>query len=141
MEISGSDFAYITGVSRQTIYALWKKGKLVKSQAKKFEIYEPPNLSYLKQHGRSALDVEEYLSLGRKPFTKRSLYPDKINPKEENLSHCRPSPPKNAAPVNNEPDQSEILLKCVDIVISKKYSSDEAIKIKNMIFEEMGKYV
>lgn len=126
MEIIGSDFAKICGFkSAHNIYMQFNAGKLTRSDTKKYNIFDPLNQAFLAKHGKSRIDVENYLK----------------EKESKNLSHCRPLPSKNAAPVNKEPDQSEILLKCVDIVISKKYSSDEAMKIKNMIFEEMGKYV
>lgn len=150
MEISGSDFAYICGVSRQTIYALWKKNKLEKSGAKKFNVNDPLNLEYLKEHGKSTLDVKKYVDLGRKPYARRDRFPDVLNgeekpdnfkPRNNYSSSCRSNTQKNQPEQQKTNDQSDILFKSVDIVITRKYSSDEAREVKNLIFQEMGKYV
>jgi len=126
MEIIASDFARICEFkSAHNIYMQVKQGKLTKNEGGKYNIFEPLNMAFLSKHGKSRIDVENYL---KEKETKTS-------------SHCRPTPAKNTAPVNNEPDQSDILFKCVDIVIDREYSTDEAKRIKKMIFGEMGKRV
>ena len=119
-EITATEFSKICGFkSAHNIYIQVKQNKLTKSESGKYNIFEPLNQEFLKRHGKSRIDVESYL--------------DQI--KKKTSSHCRPTIQKQ------EPDQSMLLLESVDIVISREYSTDEAGKIKTMIFEEMGKHV
>lgn len=119
-EITATEFSKICGFkSAHNIYMQVKQKKLTKSESGKYNIFEPLNQEFLKRHGKSRIDVETYLSQQEK----------------ESASHCRHTIQKN------EPDQSMLLLKSVETVLTREYSTDEAGKIKTMIFEEMGKHV
>ncbi len=125
-EITATEFSNICEFkSAHNIYMQVKQEKLTKSETGKYNIFEPLNMAFLSKHGKSRIDVESFL----KQIETKSV------------SHCRPTTPKNTEPVKNQPDQSEILFECVDFILTREYSTDEAKKIKSMIFGEMGKRI
>lgn len=123
MEIIGAWLADICNVTRHNVYHLAAKGNLTKTDSGKYNIHDPLNNAFLINHGKSKLDVEEYVE-GRKPHVKKPLPVKKTN-------------------VDSGKAEKEalILLECTSIVISKNYSKKEAQKIKNEIMQEMRKRV
>ena len=123
MEIKGAWLAKLCGVTRQNVYTLEARGQLTKSPTGKYNMHEPLNLNFLKNHGKNLLDIENLVK--EKESLVIGQYPKK---------NKRPRPSKSQ-------DQAALLLKAVSIVIIKTYSEDEAKKIKSEIFKEMQKLV
>ena len=123
MELKGAWLAKLCGVTRQDVYTLAGQDKLTKNEVGKYNMHEPKNLSFLRDHGKNLLDVEKLVE------EKKNLVIGRYPRKNEKT---RPS---------KSQDQAVLLLKAVSIVIIKIYSEDEAKKIKSEIFKEMQKLV
>ena len=130
MEIIGSDLAKICKVTPQNIYFLVAKGKLVKTESNKYNIYDPLNSAYLKQHNQSVVSVREYLDA--KNVSNKS-------PKKRKIKTAHPQKPIHESKNESKPETNETLLlvEILDEIITNNYSKDEAIKIKNQLFSEL----
>lgn len=135
MEIRASWFADICDVSRQTFNSAKNSDKVQPNndEVPKYNIHEPLNLEYLRSHGKSILDVENYIKV--KSFTKKKK-------KQKQSSSVGRSPiQKKTVVTEKTEDQSMKLLEAVKIVLSREYSEEEFKKIKSMIFGEMKKLI
>lgn len=126
MELRASDFAKVCNVTRQSFHTAKIKNKVISNndEIPKYNIHEPVNLEYLKAHNKSVLDVQDY-----------------IKSKPVKVIRCRPRVQDKKVVVEKKEDQSIVLLKCVDLVLTREYSIDESKKIKLMILQEMKKQI
>ena len=122
-EIKGAWLAKLCGVTRQNVYTLEAQGKLAKSPSGLYNMHEPLNLTFLRNHEKNLLDVEKLV------IEKKNLVIGQYPRKNKKLQHQKSQ------------DQSVMLLKAVSIVINKNYSEDEANKIKSQILQEMKQLV
>ena len=119
MELTGNQFGKICGVTRQTIYGHAKKGKLVKTTAELFSIYDPENMDYLKSRGKSVKDVQKFLESQDDPQSKRAI--------QKEFEKIRQDSEK----------QIKAFLKATEKILIKNYGKEESEKIKQQIFEEV----
>lgn len=61
-EISQSVFAKIAGVKRQAVYMAVKRGIVIINSAKLIDTENKKNITWLRHHGKSELDVNQYLN-------------------------------------------------------------------------------
>lgn len=119
MEIKGSEFAELVGVTPQNIYGRVKIGKLTKTEAGNYNIHDPLNSQYLKAHGKSSLDVEKFMNGKKKPAVSRSA-PLRTPRKEQKTA-----------------SDSTILINAVKRVVIDRYGEKDSKIVLKSIFQEV----
>ncbi len=113
-EINGADFGKLCGVTRNNIYTLTKQKQLTRSSSGKWNIHDPKNKRYLKNHAVTDKMIKQYFNKKNPPDT-----PKQIIEKYEN--------------------QIKDLLSAVSKIISERYGEEEAQSIKVDIVGELRK--
>jgi len=100
MKISGSNFAKLTGCSRQNIYKLVRENKLVKALDNKYDLNDPTNLDYILKHGKSPDDIKNFLKNIKSNVGTQS---EKIKvDKKKTITRSVPSPKKELKKSNDQ---------------------------------------
>lgn len=79
-EISQSVFAKIAGVKRQAVYMAVKRGIVIINSAKLIDTENKQNLIWLRSHGKSEKDVNQYLAILQEKEKQKRKIKSRSNP-------------------------------------------------------------